>query len=91
MKGRFFTAVRDIKANEVVLKEEPLVIGPKYVAPDPVCLGCNKPIISIINSPKCSTCRWPVCDLTCKGISSQHTLECSVLAAENRKERQIYK
>jgi hypothetical protein len=90
-KGRFLVAVREIKFNEVILKEEPLVIGPKFISPNPVCLGCLKSIAVVASSPKCSNCNWPVCDLKCKGIVSSHKLECNFLAADERKEKKNYK
>lgn len=91
-KGRYLTASRDIKNSEVLFKEDPLIIGPKTVSPDPVCLGCLKPIISLSSSPKCPKCRWPVCDIQCSELQNgPHNLECAVLAAENRKERKKYK
>lgn len=62
------------------------------MSPDPVCLGCFKPIISLSSSPKCPKCKWPVCNIQCSGLQTQpHSLECVVLAAENRKDRKKYK
>lgn len=39
--GRFLRATRDISANEVILREFPLVAGPKIISPV-ICLGCNR-------------------------------------------------
>lgn len=34
-------SIRDIKAGEVILRESPLVFGPKIISA-PICLGCHK-------------------------------------------------
>lgn len=39
--GRYLIATRQIKAGEVILKENPCVIGPK-IASFPICLGCHQ-------------------------------------------------
>lgn len=39
--GRYCIAGRDIKKGEIILKESPMVIGPKMLTA-PVCLGCMK-------------------------------------------------
>lgn len=35
------TATRDIKAGDVILREKPLIFGPKIISV-PICLGCHK-------------------------------------------------
>lgn len=39
--GRYFRAIRNIEAGEVIFREKPLVYGPKIISA-PICLGCNK-------------------------------------------------
>lgn len=39
--GRYFRAIRNIDAGEVIFREKPLVYGPKIISA-PICLGCNK-------------------------------------------------
>lgn len=39
--GRYMVASRDLKAGDVILREDPIVVGPKQVT-EPVCLGCYK-------------------------------------------------
>lgn len=39
--GRYMRACRLIKAGEVILREKPLIYGPKIISA-PICLGCNR-------------------------------------------------
>lgn len=39
--GRYMRAIRLIKAGEIVLREKPLIYGPKIISA-PICLGCNR-------------------------------------------------
>ncbi|XKL60846.1 hypothetical protein PGB90_007903 [Kerria lacca] len=90
-KGRYIVASRNIKINEILIKEDAIIIGPKLISPESVCLGCFKPIVSVFTSPKCTKCGWPICHLQCSGIGNEHKIECEILAAENEKERKIYR
>lgn len=72
---------RDIVADEIIFTEEPLVIGPRFVSPDPVCLGCCKSLASVASSPKCPKCLWPLCDTQCSEINKFHEFECDFLAS----------
>lgn len=75
--GRSMIATRDIKEGEIVLKENPLIIGPKPVSV-PLCLGCNKQIDA---SYKCSQCGWPLCGPSCES-SVTHKQECAVMQSK---------
>ena len=48
--GRCLKAARDIKAGELIFKEEALCIGPLHDS-KPLCLGCLKPLtkVKIVN------------------------------------------
>ena len=39
--GSHLVACKDIAAGDVILREEPLVLGPKQIT-EPVCLACYK-------------------------------------------------
>lgn len=39
--GRYMRACRMIKAGEIILREKPLIYGPKIISA-PICLGCNR-------------------------------------------------
>ena len=39
--GRYAVATRDLKAGDVIFKDEAVVVGPKQIT-EPVCLGCYK-------------------------------------------------
>ncbi|XP_076045902.1 uncharacterized protein LOC143028136 [Oratosquilla oratoria] len=71
--GRYMVASRNIKAGEVVLIEDPIVIGPKQIT-EPVCLGCYK---RVDGSYTCSKCSWPLCGIECEQ-SPDHKPECLV-------------
>lgn len=47
--GRFYVATRDIKPGEIILRENPLVVGPSQATP-PVCVGCFKVIFFMSTS-----------------------------------------
>ncbi|KAJ9577911.1 hypothetical protein L9F63_025224 [Diploptera punctata] len=63
--GRYLVASRDIKAGEVILKELPLVLGPR-VDSSPICIGCYKPL-PMYQPNHCSQCLVaPVCGAQCE-------------------------
>ncbi|KAG7175063.1 SET domain-containing protein SmydA-8-like 4 [Homarus americanus] len=77
---RHMVATRDIRPGEVILKEAPVVIGPKQRSP-PVCLGCHKGIRGTYTCPKC---HFPVCAPSCE-ISKYHKHECPILTGATAK------
>ncbi|XP_055836503.1 SET domain-containing protein SmydA-8 [Episyrphus balteatus] len=88
--GRFLIATRDIKADQVVFTEAPLVVGPKWylsksdeMNPVMPCVGCFTPCR--VDGYQCPRCKWPVCSLTCAGLQNPklHGVECSVLMLGN--------
>ena len=82
--GRHCIAARDIKQNEIILREQPLVLGPKVVSPA-ICLGCNQhlqPQENGMNFYKCSKCKWPLCSRNCEK-SKFHIAECNRLYKSN--------
>lgn len=79
--GRHFRATRDIRQGELILREKPLVMGPK-VNSVPVCLGCHTQIqvpIGVRNFYKCSKCKWPLCGPGCES-AERHLQECDLMA-----------
>ncbi|XP_068150110.1 SET domain-containing protein SmydA-8 [Drosophila tropicalis] len=84
MLGRHLRATRDIKIGEQILREAPLVVGPK-VASAPICLGCHRNIVAPVKSMnyyKCSSCTWPLCGKECEQ-SPHHRGECQLMAQSN--------
>ncbi|XP_045617553.2 enolase-phosphatase E1 isoform X2 [Procambarus clarkii] len=71
--GRYMVASRDLKAGDVILKEEPIAVGPKQIT-EPVCLGCYK---RVDGSYRCQKCNWPLCGAGCEA-SPDHLPECVV-------------
>ncbi|KAG7206654.1 hypothetical protein KM043_000330 [Ampulex compressa] len=58
--GRHYVASRNVKPDEIILKDEqPLVAGPMYNTV-PLCLGCYAVLSSDIAVP-CEKCGWPLC------------------------------
>ncbi|CAG9767133.1 unnamed protein product [Ceutorhynchus assimilis] len=80
--GRFLSATRDIKPNEIILKEKPLIYGPAQET-IPVCLGCNQEI-STNNYRLCSKCQWPMCSEKCEANPS-HLPECNFISKSKAK------
>ncbi|XP_046392646.1 uncharacterized protein LOC124160706 [Ischnura elegans] len=78
--GRYAVAIRDLEPGEVVVREKPVVFGPKHFSP-PICLGCLVPIQSSQNLRCCTTCGWPVCSLECEKLPCHAEYECPIFAA----------
>lgn len=74
--GRYLVASRDIRAEEVVLKEAPIIRGPSQMT-EPVCLVCLQALVPEQCVP-CSDCGWPMCSEKCRDLAStsDHRLEC---------------
>ncbi|XP_034481961.1 SET domain-containing protein SmydA-8 [Drosophila innubila] len=83
--GRHLVATRDIRMGEQILREAPVVIGPKVASP-PICLGCHRNLLAPEkrwgNFHKCSSCSWPMCSIECEQ-SPYHQEECRLMAASN--------
>lgn len=82
--GRYVVATRNISAGEVIMKENPLVIGPKVVS-FPLCLGCHRSIKATSPDDEtplsfyyCPDCGWPLCAPRCKN-SNSHQAECKLM------------
>uniref|UniRef100_A0A336MKR3 CSON000704 protein n=1 Tax=Culicoides sonorensis TaxID=179676 RepID=A0A336MKR3_CULSO len=70
--GRYLVANRDLRAGELIIKTEPLVVGPCAESP-PVCLGCNADLPRCQKKQyKCNNCGWPLCSAKCKGIKKDY-------------------
>ncbi|KAG7176014.1 SET domain-containing protein SmydA-8-like [Homarus americanus] len=71
--GRYLEASRDILPGELILKDSPLVLGPRQVTV-PVCLGCFTPVNG---SYSCTLCGWPLCGPECQKVVL-HYPECQL-------------
>ncbi|ENN81700.1 hypothetical protein YQE_01906, partial [Dendroctonus ponderosae] len=81
MSLRYIVAKKDIKPGEVIISEEPLVIGPCTDC-KVQCLGCYKDLEKEIRLFRCSKCGWPMCSKQCPGIKKHHghtEIECTIL------------
>ncbi|XP_063228985.1 SET domain-containing protein SmydA-8 [Bacillus rossius redtenbacheri] len=82
--GRHLVAARDIRAGEVILREAPLVVGPK-VASYPACLGCLRRVRAQHGAYReCSGCGWPVCGPACEALP-WHADECRLMRARGHR------
>jgi hypothetical protein len=82
--GRFFVATRDISPLELVLIDQPAVVGPATKT-KPICLECLKGPLSLSTSIKCDGCHFPLCQNCHVQLSNNsrklHTVrECNILA-----------
>ncbi|XP_018021848.1 histone-lysine N-methyltransferase ASHR1 [Hyalella azteca] len=77
--GRYLVATKDLKAGDVLLKEDPLVVSPLEPLTF-VCLGCYKPMS---DKNRCSRCGWPVCGPQCEELP-QHVDECRIISSRGR-------
>ena len=77
--GYHIVASRDIQQGEIILKENPIIQGPKIVSL-PSCLGCGRRINTEDRTKvyKCSNCGWPLCGPHCE-ISPLHVPECNLM------------
>lgn len=79
--GRYIVAKKDIIPGEVIISEEPLVVGPCTDC-KVLCLGCYKDLEKGPEIIKCSNCGWPLCSETCPGLKKHHghtEIECTIL------------
>lgn len=75
---RYLVATRDIKPGEVILKEKPLVVGPR-VDSFPICLACYRPL-PLYQEARCSRCLVaPVCGVHCERQGAHGEPECTLL------------
>lgn len=76
--GRYIEASRDIKAGELIITEEALVVGPSGdPAPHKICLGCYKVITG--EPVDCSVCKWPMCSDKCEKVRIIHDIFIALL------------
>ena len=77
-------ATRDISPLELVLIDQPAVVGPATKT-KPICLECLKGPLSLSTSIKCEGCHFPLCQNCHVQLSNNsrklHTdRECNILA-----------
>ena len=77
--GYHVVANRDIQQGEIILKEDPIILGPKILSL-PLCLGCGRRVKAAEGTEVyiCSNCGWPLCGPHCE-ISPLHVPECNLM------------
>ena len=87
--GRFFVATRDISPLELVLIDQPAVVGPATKT-QPICLECLKGPLSLSTTSECEGCHFPICQ-QCHDQSSNRSKrfhsdrECNIIAKCSQK------
>ena len=74
--GRLVVAGRDIKAGEIILRDEAAGLGPDN-NPRPVCLVCLARLVRG-RLVACRDCGWPLCSEVCRDNIGQHARECQL-------------
>ncbi|XP_001950081.1 SET domain-containing protein SmydA-8 [Acyrthosiphon pisum] len=87
--GRHLIAKRTINPFEIIIQEEPLVIGPKFPTSEPICIKCLQRLKrseSLVES-LCEKCLWPICGTGCVTSINKniHEGECTVLVKGSEK------
>ncbi|KAF7285495.1 hypothetical protein GWI33_010593 [Rhynchophorus ferrugineus] len=79
--GRYIVARKDIHPGEVIITEQPLVVGPCTDC-KVQCLGCYRDLENEQYIYRCPGCGWPLCSKKCPGRKRQHghtQIECTIL------------
>lgn len=83
--GRYFVATRDIKPLELVVVDEPALVGPATKT-RPVCLECFSGPLSADSSDLCEQCQFPLCK-SCSTSDDKRRFhreeECKILAGSS--------
>lgn len=77
-RGRYAIATREIDATELIMRDEPLVVGPSRQQKI-VCVECLRPVDGCVT---CSDCNLPLCQPNCARDSAKqwhNSLECPKL------------
>uniref|UniRef100_A0A8D8X417 Protein msta, isoform A n=2 Tax=Cacopsylla melanoneura TaxID=428564 RepID=A0A8D8X417_9HEMI len=80
--GRYLQSTTDLQPGDPILRDNPLIVGPKITMAEPICLGCHKGLNpNLAENPRCPRCLWPVCSTRCSGLTDAHTHapECAIL------------
>lgn len=79
----FLVAKRTINQFDVIIQEEPLVLGPKFPTLEPICIKCLQNLKRSQSTVEslCEQCLWPICGSGCEtSINSRiHDEECKIL------------
>lgn len=77
-------AKRTINPFDVIIQEEPLVLGPKFPTSESICIKCLQSLKRSQSTVEslCEQCLWPICGSGCITSinSSVHDEECKMLA-----------
>lgn len=76
-------AKRIINLTDVIIQEEPLVLGPKFLTSESICIKCLQCLKRSQNTVEslCAQCLWPICDVECTTTNEllNHYEECKIL------------
>lgn len=75
-------AKHTINPSDIIIHEEPLVIGPKFPTTEPVCVKCLQHLKRSQSNVEslCEQCLWPICNTECAStLEYNKHEECKVL------------
>ncbi|XP_043804022.1 SET domain-containing protein SmydA-8-like isoform X1 [Apis laboriosa] len=81
--GRYLQAAKDLRAGEVILREDPVAVGPMSCMKDPICFECLSVLPDIEQDFHyiCSGCNVvTLCGFSCEERAYYHsTYECEII------------
>ncbi|KAL6254342.1 hypothetical protein P5V15_014390 [Pogonomyrmex californicus] len=85
--GRYLVAAKNIAPGEVIIREEPIAIGPMVYKKDCFCFACMRSLPKIAEGKQyaCSRCNFaPLCGITCEIRTNHHTNDECQIFRDNR-------
>ncbi|EFN79379.1 SET domain-containing protein SmydA-8 [Harpegnathos saltator] len=83
--GRYLVAAKNIAAGEVIIREEPIAVGPMTYRKDRLCFACLRSLSKIGRQYVCSRCNLaPLCSVACETRTKHHTSDECLILGENR-------
>ncbi|XP_011703428.1 PREDICTED: protein msta, isoform B-like isoform X3 [Wasmannia auropunctata] len=84
--GRYLVTAKNIAAGEVIIREEPIAVGPMVYKKDCFCFACMRTLPKISEGRYvCSRCNFaPLCSVACEVRTNHHTTEECQIFRDNR-------
>lgn len=85
--GRYLMTAKNIAPGEVIIREEPIAVGPMMYKKDCFCFACMRTLPKIGKGRQyvCSRCNFaPLCSVACEVRTNHHTNEECQIFKDNR-------
>ncbi|KAG5331828.1 MSTAA protein, partial [Acromyrmex charruanus] len=85
--GRYLVTAKNIAPGEVLIREEPIAVGPMVYKKDCFCFACMRTLPKIGEGRQyaCSRCKFvPLCSVACEIRTNHHTNEECQIFKDNR-------